>query len=512
MDIRAQKPIKYRRIFLLGLVLKGAYYKLLNKDTEMMTVMASGFLRLGGVYVKFLQGVLLQLPVLKLWKDKQRFDVYENVPVDKIDIHKVLQANLRKDQLKRIKSVSVKPFASGSFGQVYHAYLDTGEQVIIKVLRPNTRKFLKRDLRLIKLVSKLLSSSFTNWNVDLRTLVREFVKSTLNETDYKKEVESAEKLFDYYKDNPTIVIPKTYKEISNPTIIVQEFINGVSLAQLLKENDLHKINYAEEVLIELGSDLKIQLIQLGVELNKAVLSSGPIYGDPHPGNIRLLAGNRVALLDFGINAEPLNSPNAYYAMFKEFWRAEYENNPDPGSMFLSYIRFYSGKLYESMKVVSEYASQKYNQSIKLDDLIIKVSNNIFTRKVSTDMLKVGLEKIRQGGNAKNISVDNIVNPGNRFQIAVKINDGAILRAMVNYVSLVTEFGYRNVVPEVYNETVRYVQNYMPQLEADVEPTVKLSEAMEIVYAWLEKVARKDTELYKLISNHLHGNNPNSEII
>jgi hypothetical protein len=117
MDIKMLKPIKYRRIYVLGLVVKASYYKLLGNDNAMMTTMASGFLRLCGVYVMFLQGVLLQLPVLKPWKDDQRFDVYENVPVDNSDIHRVLQQNLTKSQLSRINSVSIKPFASGIFGR-----------------------------------------------------------------------------------------------------------------------------------------------------------------------------------------------------------------------------------------------------------------------------------------------------------------------------------------------------------------------------------------------------------
>ena len=236
----ALDQIKNRRLFILKLLFKAGYYKLRSDEVAMMSIVADGFLELGGVYVKFLQGILLQLPVMKLWKGDRRFDVYENVPVDSIDIHLFLKDYLSKEQLAKLSNISSEPFASGSFGQVYKARLVSGERVIIKVLRPNINKFLKKDLRLIRIVSRLISSVFTNWSLDLKTLVSGFVKSTLAEIDYKSEARFAQESYDYYASNDKIVIPKTYLELSNRHIIVQEYIGGISLAQLLRDNNVKK--------------------------------------------------------------------------------------------------------------------------------------------------------------------------------------------------------------------------------------------------------------------------------
>lgn len=504
MEYEIHRQVKYRKSYILKLLAKSGYYKLKGNDTKMMTTIADGFLDLGGVYVKFLQGVLLQLPMMKLWDGKRRFDVYENVPIDLIDVDAFLRKHLSPSELSKIKNVSLEPFASGSFGQVYKGTLKSGDEVVFKLLRPDIQKLLKRDLRLIKLISKLLAGVFTNWNVDLRTLVKGFVRSTLAEIDYKSEAKFAEEAYAYYASNPVIVIPKTYHEFSNKYIIVQEYIDGISLAKLLRENASVKIDYADIVYMYTGSDIKYQLTQLGIELNKAVLHSGPIHGDPHPGNVRLLPDNKVALLDFGIQAQPLKSANAYYAVLLEFWRAEYLNAPNPGNMFVAYIRFYSGRLYDSMRIVSEYASKRYNKPIQLDDWIVKLSNKIFEQKVSPEALLNGLDKIRAGQDAKNISVDNIVNPGNRFHIAVRINDGAILRTMATYLSLVTELGYRSIVPDVYNELVEYVKEFLPDLEKESKSSVRTEEAIQIVYSWLEKIAQTDKDLYRSMLNHLQG--------
>jgi serine/threonine protein kinase len=353
-------------------------------------------------------------------------------------------------------------------------------------------------------MSRLLASVFTNWNVDLKKLVKQFIKSTLAETDYRAEAKFAEELYKYYKLSNTIVVPKTFSELSGEYIIVQEYVGGVSLAQLLRDNQNHKIDYSKVVYEATGSDLRNQLMQLGIELNKAVLNGGPIHGDPHPGNIRLLPNNKIALLDFGIQTHPLTSPNAYYGVLKEFWQAEYLNRPNPGNMFVAYIRFYSGKLYDSMQIVSEYASKRLNKPVRLDDWLVKLGNAIFDEKVSSGTLLNGLDRIREGKPATDISVDNIVNPGNRFQISVRINDGAILRTMATYLSLVTEFGYRSIVPNVYNEIVKYTQEFLPQVEEKVTPTIKLSEAMQVISVWLEKIAYKDRALYQQILSYLEG--------
>jgi hypothetical protein len=115
-----------------------------------------------------------------------------------------------------------------------------------------------------------------------------------------------------------------------------------------------------------------------------------------------------------------------------------------------------------------------------------------------------LDRIRAGQGAKDISVDSIVNPGNRFQIAIRIDDGAILRTMATYISLVTELGFRNIIPDVYNEIVIYVNENMSEINVLPEPTLRLEEAMEIVYGWLNKVARTDNDLYRLMLNYLQG--------
>lgn len=490
----------------MKLVAKAARHRLKGDEQAMMSTLADGFLILGGVYIKFLQGVLLQVPLMKQWKNEHRFDVYENVSVQPLDVHKVLQTSFPPQRLSLIADVNPEPFAAGSFGQVYMAKLTGGEKVAIKVLRPDARHRLQTDLRLLKFASRILSSGFANFNVNLRALTNDFVVATRTETDYQAEAKFASECYEIHKNSSTIIIPRTYLELCTPFIITQEYIGGISVAQLLRDNTLLKTPeaYAEVVRQATGSDMSQQLTNLGVDIYTSTLLGQASHGDPHPGNIRLLPDNKVGLLDYGIRARPSASARAYYLMLKEWWRAEYANEADPGAIFLSYIRFYSEKLYESMKVISTYASERSGRPIKLDHYIAELGNNYFRQKVSPQALKKGIDDIRNGRGAGDISVVNIINSGNRFQIFTRIQDGPLLRSLVTYNSLVTEMGYRNILANVYEHVMRYVRENLPDLEYEPAPTLSLNDALEIMSAWLDKIAQTDYELYRLISSYLNG--------
>ncbi|MES2970739.1 MAG: AarF/UbiB family protein [Patescibacteria group bacterium] len=498
--------ITARRRFIVKLLTRAGRHKMKGDETAMMTEVADGFMRLGGVYVKFLQGVLLQLPAMRQWKNDKRFDVYEDVEPEPLDVKRLLLGTFPKDIVSKIHSINPTPFAAGSFGQVYLAKLIGGEQVVIKVLRPEARGALQKDLKLLKFVARLLGSSMSSFNLNLKALTSEFVASTMNEVDYKAEVKFALEFYEIHKNSPTIVVPKTYTELCSPNIITQEYIGGVSIAQILRNPNIEKTAeaYAAIVRETTGSDLHKQLSDLGTELYVSTLLGRPLHGDPHPGNIRLLPDNKVGLLDYGIRARPSVSSRAYYLMVKEWWRVEYAEEPDPGAVFVSYIRFYSERLYESMRVISEYASKRLGKPIKLDDYIAQLGNNYFRQKVSDQELKKSISDMREGKGAGSNSVVRVINADNRFGIVAKIKDGPLLRSLVTYNSLITVLGYRSIVPEVYERVIAYARTNMPELEYEPETTLALSEAIETLYEWLERIGNNDYELYRQITTHING--------
>src|SRR5690606_22788188 len=111
-----------------------------------------------GVYVKFLQGVLLRSQVMRKWHNPEKLKIFENLDHEPIDIGRLLQMELPKEKLSQIALIQPEPFAAGSFGQVYYGQLRNGQPIIIKVLRPMIRELLQHDLRLLKRFSKTFFS------------------------------------------------------------------------------------------------------------------------------------------------------------------------------------------------------------------------------------------------------------------------------------------------------------------------------------------------------------------
>lgn len=183
------------------------------------------------------------------------------------------------------ESFDQKQLATASIGQVYTAVLKTGEEVVVKVQRPNVGVTIERDIDLLYILARLAERQ----SPDLRLLnpvgiVKEFEKAIQRELDYNTELRNALRFAEAFKYHDQIVIPRVYKEYSSRKVFTMEKIKGI------------KITQAEEV----GSDKKVLArVALNAILHM-VFENGFFHADPHPGNLFALPGNRIAILDLGM--------------------------------------------------------------------------------------------------------------------------------------------------------------------------------------------------------------------
>src|SRR5215475_315538 len=117
--IAAIKRARTKRLAKLGA--RAYYLKRRGREQEMYNLLCNEFLALGGVYVKFMQGVMFNTPVMKRWNSPARLKIFENLDSQPLDIVSVLQHELPPEKLREIVLVQPEPFAAGSFGQVYLA-------------------------------------------------------------------------------------------------------------------------------------------------------------------------------------------------------------------------------------------------------------------------------------------------------------------------------------------------------------------------------------------------------
>jgi predicted unusual protein kinase regulating ubiquinone biosynthesis (AarF/ABC1/UbiB family) len=193
--------------------------------------------------------------------------------------------------------ISPQPIAAASLGQVYKGKLKTGEEVAVKVQRPDLREKITIDLYILRNLAGWVQSNVKRVRSDLVGILDELGDRIFEEMDYIHEGENAERFFELYGHLPDIYVPKIYWEYTNRRVLTMEWINGTKLTQ------------AQEIKAQ-GIDARY-LIEVGVQCSlRQLLEHGFFHADPHPGNLLATPDGKLAYLDFGMMSE-IKPPQRY---------------------------------------------------------------------------------------------------------------------------------------------------------------------------------------------------------
>ncbi|MBF0117725.1 MAG: AarF/ABC1/UbiB kinase family protein [Desulfobacterales bacterium] len=180
------------------------------------------------------------------------------------------------------------PIASASIGQVHKARLRSGEYVAVKVQRPGIWKTISVDLEIMLHLAELVERNIEELALHHPIkIVEEFSRALEREIDYSIEATNQERIAHQFKDDPTIFVPRIYKDLSTDHVITMEFVDGIKISEISR---LDKAGYDRKIIVKRG----VQIVL------KQVFKYGFFHADPHPGNIFILPGNVICLLDFGM--------------------------------------------------------------------------------------------------------------------------------------------------------------------------------------------------------------------
>lgn len=193
--------------------------------------------------------------------------------------------------------ISSQTIAAASLGQVYRATLRaSGEEVAIKVLRPQIEPIIYRDLFLFRTLASFLNGiSLQKLGCNAELIVDEFGEKLLEELDYTLEARNIEDFLENFKDDPTVKIPRVYRQLSGSRVLVMEWIDGIRCTD-------------PQAIRDEGIDID-GFLTVGVSAAlRQLLEFGLFHGDPHPGNIFAMRDGRIAYVDFG-NVAVLSQQN-----------------------------------------------------------------------------------------------------------------------------------------------------------------------------------------------------------
>jgi len=179
-----------------------------------------------------------------------------------------------------------KPLASASIAQVHRARTHDGDLVVVKVQRPRIRLRIDSDVAILHQLARLVEAVVEETGVYTPTgIVEEFERSIHEELDFSNEARNVRAMAEASQGRDFLVIPRVRGDLSSTTILTLEYIEGVKVS---------------DVTADAGYDLERVARNIIEAAFRQLFEDGLFHGDPHPGNILVLPGNRIALLDFGL--------------------------------------------------------------------------------------------------------------------------------------------------------------------------------------------------------------------
>ncbi len=272
---------------------------------------------LGPIYVKFGQAISTRPDLLPLEMAQELAKLQDDVtPFSYEQSVLIIEKALKKPVNEAFAEFGHEVLASASIAQVHTATLHSGEQVIVKVVRPGIAKTIHSDLSLMYLFARIVHFlSQEAKRLRLPEIIEEFDKTISDELDLLQEAANATALKQNFKDSDILYVPQIHWEYCAKEVLVMERVFGVSIGDIdtLREK---KVNLKE-------------LAARGVTIFfTQVFYHQYFHADMHPGNIFVDISNpdkpKYIAIDFGIMGS-LNDRDQYYLAenFLAFFNRDY---------------------------------------------------------------------------------------------------------------------------------------------------------------------------------------------
>lgn len=272
-------------------------------------------LELGGLLVKLGQFLSTRADIMPASFIAELEGLTDQVtPVPSEEALQLLDDEWGRPHSEYVKDITPTPVASASIGEVYQAILHNGDEVAIKIQRPNIERILRADFKAVRIVIWLAKKvSSLSKQIDLDLLYKEMTDVIGAELNFIEEMKSGRGFAKRFPDMTGVKFPVYYDDYTTRRVLVMEWIEGSKITdlQFLKENGIDP------------KELSERLFHLFLE---QILEGGQFHADPHGGNILIRPDGTLVLIDFGmvVNITPEDADAMFVItegiIFKQFDR------------------------------------------------------------------------------------------------------------------------------------------------------------------------------------------------
>lgn len=312
---------------------------------------------LGPTFIKIGQSMGTRADLLPLPFVKELGTLVDQVPPFPNDVaFSIIEHELGKKINEVYAEFELEPVAAASLGQVYRARLFTGEEVAVKVQRPNLEGTIKGDLIILKKVANFAERfPQLNENADWTGMLREFDVTIHEEMDYAAEGRNAERFRENFKNWSNIHVPTIHWHATTAKVLTMEFIHGIKVTDL-EEQARRDIDPA-----------KVNRLLIKTYL-KQLLEDGFFHADPHPGNLLVMPDGRLAFFDFGMVGRI--TPQLQAKMIDAFFHVVDKDPAGIAQDLISLDFLKPGTAHASIKPVVERMFE-FHFNLKLKDVNFK---------------------------------------------------------------------------------------------------------------------------------------------
>lgn len=261
---------------------------------------------LGPIFIKFGQALSTRPDILPEDIAKELSKLQDKVPPFPSHVAMtIIEQAYKKSAYDVFAQFDPVALASASMAQVHAATLKTGENVVVKILRPNMRRIIEQDLSIMYTIATLADRYWPEGKrFKPKEIVKEFEHTLLDELDLMREAANAAQLRRNFNQSPMLYIPEIHWDYCHNNILVIERIHGIPVTDIASLRD-H------------GIDIK-KLAERGVEIFfTQVFRDCFFHADMHPGNIFVSYQNpkdpQYICVDFGIIGTLTDNDKRYLA-------------------------------------------------------------------------------------------------------------------------------------------------------------------------------------------------------